>query len=271
MARRILITGGLGNLGRKLRSHLEAQGYADIIGFDRAEGADLAGDISVYDEAWAKAFAGVDCVFHFAAAAAPDEPWQRVIPVNIVGTQNVLKAMKRYAPGARMVFASTNHVMGAYRFREGPVTPDMPPGPFTPYGISKYVGEQFCRAYVTEGCGSAIALRIGYCQQADNIPGPHMHMGLWGQQMWLSNGDFVAAGQGALEAPDVGFAVLNLMSDNPGMRWDLSETRRVIGYRPQDGHRPVITDSVRADDERSASGVLHSRDWLDDLSPWLGF
>lgn len=268
---RILITGGLGNLGGKLFAHLRARGHHDIIRFDRADGAELAGDITRNEEAWAYGFAGVDCVFHFAAAVNPDDGWDKVMPLNVIGTQNVLKAMKRHAPGARMVFASSNHVMGAYRFREGMVTVEAPPAPFTPYGISKLIGEALCRAYVAEGCGSAIALRIGYCQAGDNVPGPQMHMGLWGQQMWLSNRDLVAALQGALEAPDVGFSILNLVSDNPGMRWDLSETRRVIGYVPQDGHAPVITDSVRADDARSAAGVLHSRQWSDDLSPWLGF
>ncbi|MGB2318722.1 MAG: hypothetical protein ACPH74_01355 [Candidatus Puniceispirillum sp.] len=39
----------------------------------------------------------------------------------------------------------------------------------------------------------------------------------------------------AITASDVQFAALNLMSNNPGMRWDLDETRRVIGYNPQDG------------------------------------
>lgn len=271
MAARILITGGLGNLGSKLSAHLRAMGYSDVIAFDRAGGANLLGDISRYDEAWAQGFAGVTCVFHFAAAAAPTEVWEDVLPINIVGTQNVLKAMKRYAPGARMVFASTNHVMGGYRFRDGPVTEDMPPAPFTPYGISKLVGEQLCRAYVADGHGSAIALRIGYCQAGDNIPGPHMHMGSWGQQMWLSNRDMLAALQGALEAAEPGFAILNLTSDNPGMRWDLSAARRVIGYSPQDGHELVMTPSVADDDARSRAGVLHSWQTLVDLKPWLGF
>ena len=40
----------------------------------------------------------------------------------------------------------------------------------------------------------------------------------------------------AILAKNVEFAVLNLMSDNPGMRWDIVETRAVIGYDPQDGH-----------------------------------
>jgi len=34
------------------------------------------------------------------------------------------------------------------------------------------------------------------------------------------------------------------MSDNPGMRWDIEETRRVIGYVARDGHRPIVTAAM---------------------------
>jgi hypothetical protein len=34
--------------------------------------------------------------------------------------------------------------------------------------------------------------------------------------------------------PSLRFAVLNGMSANTGMRWDLSATRRLVGYQPQD-------------------------------------
>jgi hypothetical protein len=39
--------------------------------------------------------------------------------------------------------------------------------------------------------------------------------------------------------------VLNLMSDNPGMRWDIEATRRAIGYAPQDGHAAVLTEESK--------------------------
>ena len=44
----------------------------------------------------------------------------------------------------------------------------------------------------------------------------------------------------------VGFAVLNLMSDNPGMRWDIDTTRGAIGYAPRDGAVPDLSDAMRA-------------------------
>jgi hypothetical protein len=37
-----------------------------------------------------------------------------------------------------------------------------------------------------------------------------------------------------------GCAVVNVMSDNVGMRWDLTDTERVLGYRPLSRHIPQL-------------------------------
>ena len=76
-----------------------------------------------------------------------------------------------------------------------------------------------------------------------------MLYGAWGQLMWLSDRDLCDAMERAVLAEGVGFAVLNLMSDNPGMRWDIDTTRRVIGYAPRDGAAAVVTDAIRRQEE----------------------
>jgi hypothetical protein len=76
-----------------------------------------------------------------------------------------------------------------------------------------------------------------------------MTMGRWGQQMWLSDRDLCQAMERAVLVADVPFAVLNLMSDNPGMRWDIEETKRVIGYAPRDGHVAVLTEEMIKQEE----------------------
>ncbi len=63
--------------------------------------------------------------------------------------------------------------------------------------------------------------------------------------MWLIDRDFLGGVKAAVEAEDVTFATLNLMSDNPGMRWDIDETRQVIGYQPKDGSLAQITFTIR--------------------------
>jgi NAD+ dependent glucose-6-phosphate dehydrogenase len=88
--------------------------------------------------------------------------------------------------------------------------------------------------------------------------------------MWLSNRDLCHAMERAVVAEGVGFAVLNLMSDNLGMRWDIETTKRTIGYAPQDGAAPVLTEVIEQD-ERAAldlrrmvermDAILQERRW----------
>ena len=84
-----------------------------------------------------------------------------------------------------------------------------------------------------------------------------MAMGRWGQEMWLSDRDYLAGMQAAITAEGVEFAVLNLMSDNPGMRWDIENTKTVIGYEPKDGSRAIVPFSVKV---KSRLKKLFSRD-----------
>jgi hypothetical protein len=44
----------------------------------------------------------------------------------------------------------------------------------------------------------------------------------------------------------VRFAVVNGMSNNTGMRWDIEHTRKLVGYEPQDD---VIKDENALDDQ----------------------
>jgi hypothetical protein len=121
-----------------------------------------------------------------------------------------------------------------------------------PYGASKLFGERAGRSLAERAGISVLALRIGYCQHSEgNRPGPHMLDGVWGQQMWLSDRDLCQGFERAVLAADIRFTVLNLMSNNPGMRWDIDETRRVLGYTPQDGHLAVAPE-VTQDTDTSA-------------------
>jgi hypothetical protein len=86
--------------------------------------------------------------------------------------------------------------------------------------------------------------------------------------MWLSDRDLCQGVERAAFAEGVQFAVLNLMSDNPGMRWDIEETRRLIGYEPRDGHAAVVTPAIeeqerllRQEDERSRGFKAGSGKW----------
>jgi len=266
---KLVITGALGNLGGKLCAAFACDHEIRRIDL-RADGDCLAADLAQYEPRWAAAFTGADCLLHFAGDPRPTAPWNAVQRANIAGTANVLRAAREHGV-RRVVFASTNQVMAGYRFGEGTVTPAMPPTPLNPYAVSKLFGEEAGRAFVAETGSSFIALRIGNIMPAENVPHAGMGIGLWGQQMWLSNRDFVDGVRAAIVAPNVGFAVVNLVSHNPGMRWDLGETERILGFRPQDGFTPDLSPGDIAEDAAARDARLAPGAWLDQcFRPLLG-
>ncbi len=250
----ILITGATGNLGTKLANHLRETGNYELrllcLNPDNRDGV-ITADLSTYDDAWARHFADVDAVIHLAAHPSPRIDWQTAQKLNLDLTFNVYDAAAKYG-SKRVVFASSNWVMAGYRFKNIKLTTDLEPWPLNPYGISKLIGERAGKSLAEQRGVSFISLRIGYAQRDDNLPGPHMGQGLWGQHMWLSNRDYCHGFERAAIAENVEFAVLNLMSDNPGMPWDIEETRRVIGYQPQDGQEPEVSE-----EKQLRSDTLH--------------
>ncbi len=266
MTRTILITGAAGNIGSKLTAHFRETGAYDLRLLDQRIGEGIiAADLGIYAGDWARHFEGVDTVLHLAGDPRGKANWADVRHANIAGTQNVLRAAREHRV-RRVVFASTNQVMLGYRFRDDVplVTTDLPPAPLSPYGFSKLFCEEMGRAFAAETGISFLALRIGYFQRGENIPGPHMGIGVWGQQMWLSNRDMLHAAERAIEAEGFGSAIVNLVSDNPGMKWDLQNARNTIGYAPRDGHRTVITDEIRAEDERARALRVEPGTWLNE-------
>ena len=95
---------------------------------------------------------------------------------------------------------------------------------------------------------SVLALRIGWCQPGENIPGPHMGFGRWAQEMWLSNEDWAQAVRRSCLSGYGESAVLNIVSQNEGMRWDLASAHETIGYAPKSRHAPRLSVKVRIAD-----------------------
>ncbi len=242
----VVITGAAGNIGVKLRAHFEHLGWRLRL-LDVAASHDAgvtAADLTRYDETWAAAFTDAEAVIHLAGRPSPRISWADAVRYNMDMTQNVYEAAVRHG-ARRLIFASSNWVVAGHRFDTGALTTDMPPCPINPYGMSKLAGERLGRSYHERYGLEVICFRIGYCQTGDNLAGRTMAMGSWGQSMWLSNRDLCHGMERAVLADSVGFEVLNLMSDNPGMRWDIAATRHAIGYAPRDGAAPDLSDDMR--------------------------
>jgi thioester reductase-like protein len=249
-SRTVLITGAAGNLGGKLRNHLQGRYPLRLV--DRVAQGDTAihvADLARWSPAWADLFHGVDTVFHLAADPTAQQTWAGVIAPNIDATIHVYQAAVR-AGVRRVVFASSNHVMGGYKDVTDPwkFTPETPPWPgahytvdgeqrdSTPYASTKLMGERLGFCLSQSHNLSVLAVRLGWVRPAENraedVP---LERGDWFRLMWLSNRDFCQLMECCLLAGDsLRFAILHGMSRNTGMRWDLDSTCRLVGYDPQD-------------------------------------
>jgi NAD+ dependent glucose-6-phosphate dehydrogenase len=239
----VVITGAAGNIGSKLRAHFATLGWTLRLLDVRAAPDVQQADLLDAEGAWTTTLTAADAVIHLGGHPSPTGTWTHS-QQNIDMTANVLRAARERG-ARRVIFASSNWVMAGYRFAGTRLTTDLEPHPLNPYGVSKLVGERMGRDAAAQGL-SFIAFRIGWNQATPgNRPSPHMRMGLWGQHMWLSDRDLCYAHERAVLAEDVRFAVLNLMSDNPGMPWDIDQTRQTIGYAPQDGWTAMLDEDAR--------------------------
>jgi nucleoside-diphosphate-sugar epimerase len=237
---RVLLTGSTGNLGQKATEALQSVADLELLRIGRNGAKDpgvVTADLERFDASWAARFQGIDTVLHLAADPRAAGDWDTVAPLNIDMALNVMRAA-RMAGVKRFVFASSNWVLGGYRFRTASLTSDLNPRPVNPYGASKLFIERQGKATSEETGMAFLSLRIGYCQPGENAPGPHMAFGVWGQQMWLGNDDWAQAVVKSATAEFTGFRVINVVSRNEGMRWDLAEAKAAIGYAPTQSHRP---------------------------------
>jgi nucleoside-diphosphate-sugar epimerase len=280
---RIVITGGNGNLARKLIAGLGAAPWCGAIvaldrrfdpiippaqaTLDRVE-ADLR---QPDDRRWMDAVASADAVIHLAAQNPyPEADW-----TDSAASFDMTALLFRAAAQSgvrRFVFSSSNHVMGGYKDTAVATTPrslteTLPPLPgtrwrndsgssdSTPYAVAKLMGERLCCSLASRNGMSAVALRIGWCQPGENHPASISASGTpnsrldtmdtaarhdlaWFRGMWLSNGDLLGIVEAALRAdaaawPSPGI-IVNAVSGNRGMAWDMSRARDLLGFVPRD-------------------------------------
>ena len=123
---KLLITGCNGLVGRILWDHLEND--FDLYGLDISSNKSsekiFQADISKPEQVQSafSRIASLTFVVHLAGDPRADADWDSVFVNNIGGTKNIYEAA-RLAGVKRIVFASSNHVTGAYE--------SFPPSPHT--------------------------------------------------------------------------------------------------------------------------------------------
>lgn len=117
-----------------------------------------------------------DWVFHLAAVSNVRSSWQmrrETLETNVLGTQNLLEAVRLTAPGARVLFISSSDVYGVVGPAEKPLIEEDPIQVINPYAYSKAAGEMMCEFYAkVEGLDIVIARQFphtGPGQTADFV------------------------------------------------------------------------------------------------------
>lgn len=158
---KILVTGGAGFIGGHAARQLLQDGHEVVVLDDLSTGRkqimvdpheannaytfverSICDDLSdVFEQH------SFDAILHFAALArvqfSIDYP-QESHHANVNGTLNLLLAA-RNAGVKRFVFSSSSSIYGDQETL--PVTEDMKPNYLSPYGLQKFIGEEYCRLF----------------------------------------------------------------------------------------------------------------------------
>src|SRR5262249_25273975 len=160
-----LITGAAGRIGSMLRPRL-ARPDRTLRLLDSAQVTPGPGEEAIQAsatdlEAMTKACQGADAVIHLAAQAG-EAPWGRIPQVNIHGTYVAFEAARRVHV-ARVIFASSDHVVGFAPRSQFPVPDDAFAAPDTYCGVSKATGEALGSLCRQRYGMDAICIRILTC------------------------------------------------------------------------------------------------------------
>jgi len=247
---RVVITGAAGQIGREMVQELSDSHELYLIDRHPVPGrssiiADLARNRVAWQlrlsslsklRRWRDAFEGAEVVLHLAAAADPEATWRQVLHHNIQATWNVFQAAEQHRV-SRVVYASSNWAVKALERELAPAcyTPggpkigsEVPPRPIAPYGITKACGEIIGRTFVDEQTlSSFVAVRIGWYHPSPPRSEEYQHLGIGAK-------DLRSLLRRCVEAKFEGFHVVYGVSAQPTAPYDLSHTRRLLSWEPQE-------------------------------------
>ncbi|MFC5609825.1 NAD-dependent epimerase/dehydratase family protein [Variovorax soli] len=236
---RLLLTGAAGGLGKVLRERL--QPMARVIRLsDVAEMAPAAGpheEVAPCNLADKKAVdalvAGCDAIVHLGGVSV-ERPFEEILEANIRGVFHVYEAARRHGV-KRIVFASSNHVIGFYKQSEH-IDAHAARRPDGYYGLSKSFGEDMAQFYYDRYGIETVSIRIG-----SSFPEPANRRMM---STWLSYRDLTTLIEKSLFTPGVKHTVVYGASANRDVWWDNSAAAH-LGFAPQDSSE-VFRDKVEA-------------------------
>ena len=249
----LAITGGTGRIGTALRPFLRDEYQLRLLDVREPSTSLVSGEefqqINVATLASVEAaFEGVGAVLHLAGQPSTAATWSSVLKDNIEGTRAVFEAARRRGV-AKVIFASTNHVVGFYNLEGAwPISTSVAIRPDSLYGVSKACGEALARYYADAFPMSIICLRIGWF--TTRLPSMASL-----NPLWISTRDIAQIVRLCLRTSRR-FGIYNATSNNAQGHWDLQTAREELGFAPEDDVSKVATDADSAIYVDPPAGVL---------------
>lgn len=236
---RLLLTGAAGGLAKVLRETLRP--YTKVLRLsdiaEMAPAVDGSEEVQVCDLADKNAVhqlvEGVDAIVHFGGVSV-ERPFEEILGANICGVFHIYEAARRHGV-KRVIFASSNHVIGFYKQTET-IDAHSPRRPDSYYGLSKSYGEDMASFYFDRYGIETVSIRIG-----SSFAEPQNRRMM---STWLSFADLTQLIERSLYTPDVGHTVVYGVSDNNTVWWD-NRLASKLDYKPKDSSE-VFREKVDA-------------------------
>lgn len=256
--RRVLLTGAAGGIGSAFFRHA-AEAYifrladrvaVDIRGEPGQDHETMQLDIADLD-ACQRACQGIDTVVHLAADPSPEADFSTsLLSNNIQGTYNILRAARDQGC-RRVVLASSIQVVLGYA-PDVQAHIDSPPRPINMYGVSKCFAEEVASYFARIEGLSCIAVRIGAYDKDNRAEWLHRNIDRTALTGYVSPRDLNQLLTRCVEAPDVSFAIVCGISNNRFKLVDLTSTRDLLGYQPEDDAFEIFEEAFQVSEGISA-------------------
>ena len=225
---RLLLTGAAGGLGVVLRDSLKPYARAlrvsDIADLGAAGQGEETAPCNLADKsAVDRLVQGCDAVVHLGGVSV-ERPFEEILEANIKGMFHLYEGARRHGV-KRIVFASSNHVVGFHPQQGELLDADCVKRPDGYYGLSKSYGEDLSRFYFDRYGIETACIRIG-----SSYPEPKDRRMM---VTWMSYRDLTELVRCCLFAPTLGHTIVYGTSDNRDRWWDNSKAAH-LGFTPKD-------------------------------------
>jgi len=208
---------------------------------------------------------GFDVLIHLAGSMGQQSDWDQsqsnILQDNIEGLISVLDAAKN-AKVERVIFASSNHVVGMHEIENAPtiyeyghgisIDESVPIRPDSFYGVSKAFGETYGRYLAENGGPKCYVMRIGSVRdESEDHPYAYAEWGVrkgkWERgsreyalqenrlkALWMSRRDFQNMVERLIHHDGPVFDVFNAVSNNERKWLDIDHAKEKLEFDPED-------------------------------------